>query len=1529
MQEEVLLEREIIEGYQLSPQQRRLWLLQQGEPNSPYRAHCAVRLAGDLEPAVLRLAVNNVVRRHDVLRTSFQRHPGVKIPVQVIADEAEPAWSSFDLTQFDSQTQRDRYDELYRQEQNHPLDLTRSSQLRLMLVKLSMIEHVLIIGLPTLCADAWTLDNLVKEISLSYTACVEGVEDWDEAAQYVQFSEWQNELLVENNDEGRAYWRKYDLSNRPTASLPLESRHAGSDPFRPDVLRVEVPLSVATKVEETAQQCGGTIAEFMSAAWHSLLWRLTGQTELDVARICSGRNYAELEDSVGLFAKWLPVRCHFSQRYQLSEIVRQIRDEENEGDDWQEYFIWPHRGAALTAGGEFPTFAFEYEEQTLHLRSAALNFTLDRRDVCIDRFKVKLRCTRQGPELALQFHYDATLFSIDTMQRLAGSFNALLARAVQNPEAPIANLTIVSAAEREQLLFEWNDTRAAYPHDKCLHELFEAQVERTPEAVATIFEEQRLTYAELNQRANQLAHYLRELGVGPETLVGLMMDRSLDLMIALLGILKAGGAYVPLDPDYPQDRLAFMAEDAGILVLLTQDHLVEKLPSQLARAICIDRQWADIARMSPENPVSGVTPESLIYAMYTSGSTGRPKGTMLAHRGIVNCLMWMQQQYQLSSADRFLLKGSLTFDASVWEAFWPLLTGAAVVVARPGGQHDGAYLVETIKAYEITLAYFVPPMLQVFLEEAGLETITSLRYVICGGESLPLETLSRFYDRLPAELHHSYGPTEASIAACEWTCQSEVSRWVVPMGRPLANTQLYVLDERLRLVPVGVGGELYIGGDGLARGYLRRPALTAERFIPNPFGDRAGARLYRTGDLVRYLGDGNLEFIGRTDDQVKLRGMRIELGEIEAVLGRHHLLKEVAVMVREDEPGHKQLVAYVVPIIRSPETARELREFLKQELPSHMIPSAFVVLDRLLPRMPSGKVDRRALPAPDRIQLIETASYAAPRTPAEEVLVAIWEGILPVERVGVHDTFFEMGGHSLMATQVMSRVREAFGVDLPLRAIFDWPTIEDMAEGIEQKLRGAINSRVKPIVPLPREGPFPLSFSQQRLWFLNQLDPDSAFYNIPIAVRLRGLLNVSALEQTLSEIVRRHEGLRTIFPKIKGQPAQVICPAVPVPLRVIDLSEWPETQRESEMELIISQEARRPFDLAKGPVMRANLIRLSKEDHVALFNVHHIVSDGWSTGILVKELSALYEAFSHDQPSPLAELSIQYADYASWQREWLQGEVLDTQIAYWRKQLEGAPATLSLPTDRPRNAVRKFAGATVTSLFPELLSNRLKELTTQEGVTLFMTLLAVFQALLYRYTRQENICVGTPIANRNHSGTENVIGFFVNMLVLRVDLSGNPTFRELLHRVRDVTLEAYAHQDLPFDKLVEELRPGRDHGQTPFFQVVFKLQDASTPKLELPELELDPVNSSVETMQFDLVLNVTQTQTARRIFTTLNYNTDLFDAGTMVRMLDHYLALLEGALEDPNQPLLDIPLTPDRAEELQPVADEYEQFVFN
>jgi len=1499
--------------------QRALWHLYQMAPKSTaLNIYCTVEFSSDLNLTSWHRAWQKIGERHSILRTTYTSREGQ--PVQVVDLHRE--------LQLDV-TDASNWSEDYLKTQilataDCPFDLEKGSVLRVQLYTRHDKTSVQVLVMHHIAGDMWSFDILLEELQLLYTKEMEVLEGDSPKGndvinkidplpwQYTDYVSWQQKIL--ESAKGKqlwAYWKQELAGELPVLNLPTDRRRPPVQTYEGNSQFIELDEALLEKLRDVGKCEGSSLYTLLLAAFLVQLYRYTNQEDILVGSAMAGRSaHQEFKKIVGYFSDPVVLRANLSGNPTFKEFLAQIRGTVFRALRHQDY-PFPLLVERLDANRDLsrpPLFQVAFTWQKHRWYETASNLSgkqgkylsmkpyssgLQRGSV----LDLNLQIEEAGSSLVANWQYNTDLFDAATISRMAGHFQTLLEAIVANPEQRVAQLPLLTEAERNQLLVEWNNTRTEYPQDKCIHQLFEEQVERTPDNVAVVFEDQKLTYRELNAKANQLAHYLQKLGVEPEVLVGICVERSLLMLIGLLGILKAGGAYVPLDPEYPKERLAFMLEDAQVSVLLTQQTLVETLPQHSAQVVYLDaNEFA--AGEGVDNATSNTKSTNLAYLLYTSGSTGKPKGVAIEHRSTVALLSWATAVFSREQWAGVLASTSFCFDISVFELFVPLSWGGKVILAE-----NALHLSSLPAADEVTLINTVPSAITELLRAKGIPEKVST--VNLAGEALPQRVVDLLYQQETIQdVFNLYGPSEDTVYST-YALVKRDSQKAPPIGRAIANTQTYILDTYQQPVPIGVPGELHLGGAGLARGYLNRPELTEEKFISHPFNNEPGARLYKTGDLVRYLPDGNIEFLGRIDHQVKVRGNRIELGEIESILGQHPNVREVVVTTREDVPGDKRLFAYVVPNQEQTTTPRDLRRFLKEKLPDYMMPSAFVLLDKL-PRTPNGKVDRRALPVPDKTRPELEETFVAPRTPVEEVLAGIWAEVLGLDRVGVQDNFFELGGHSLLATQVISRVRDAFSVELSLYSLFEAPTISRLGEKIEVARREGLGLQAPPILPRTQNENLPLSFAQQRLWFLDQLVPDAPIYNIPLAYRVTGRLNVAALEQSLGEIVRRHEALRTTFTAVDGQPIQAIAPEINLRLPVVDLQEIAETERDNKVQRLATQEAQQPFDLTIGPLLRVKLLRLDKAEHVLLLTMHHIVSDGWSLGVLMRELAVLYEAFSTGKPASLPALPIQYADFAICQREWLSGEVLESQLGYWKQQLGGELPVLELPTDRPRPPVQTYRGARQSFQLSKDLTDALNALSRREGVTLFMTLLAAFKVLLYRYTGQEDIIVGSPIANRNRAEVEGLIGFFVNTLVLRSDLSGTPIFRELLGRVREVALAAYARQDLPFERLVEELQPERDMSYNPLFQVMFVLQNAPMPDGKFSNLTLSSLEVDSQTTQFDLTLSLTETE--QGLIGAFGYNTDLFDEATIARTVSHLQTLLEGVVANPDKRICELPI---------------------
>jgi amino acid adenylation domain-containing protein len=1458
-------------AFKLSSQQERAWL--QHEAGVRTFAQCVVAIDGKVDVDRLKQALQQLVSEYEVLRTIFRKQTGIKLPFQVIQEDSQISFAHIPDGDVASLSRRD-FEAAW--------DLEKGPRLRA-----TLIGSKLLLTLPAFCADSSTLKNLFLELAARYHDA--STNDDDGPMQYADLVEWQNEMLASDETKpGREFWRELcrnvDFAALQSVVLPIE-RADGN--FSPDVVTTTISLG------DLASRLKVSLEDILFTAFSVQLFRLTGQADLTIGCEFDGRRYEELATAFGPLSRVLPLGVAIQSDTSFETLLGHVGSSASEARNWQESFSWQ-----LASGEEHVLpFGFSYYDLGTRQAVGGVSFTLERIHVISEPYKLRLVAVRRGSELDLEFHYDASRFERSAIERIAGYYTNLLSAALANPATAVSRLPLLSESERKQLLMEWNQTATEYPRTQCLHQLFEQQAAKTPERIAVRSGEQAFSYRELNERGNQLAHSLRKQGVGPDRPVGLCLDRSAETMIAVLAILKAGGAYVPLNADNPPARLKQQLEGAAALV--TESKYAAQMPEFSGPVVILDRDSKQWAGEPKTNPASNTHPENLVYVIYTSGSTGVPKGVAVRHRNLVNYAHFITRRLELekhSEGLQFATVSTLGADLGNTCIYPSLISGGTLHIVSYEMSTDPRRFADYISKHPMDVLKIVPSHLQALLQSDEAQKLLPRKYLVTGGETLTPKLIEKIASLNPAcEVINHYGPTETTVGSLtlklneyDWKKAGLTS---IPIGRPIQNTQVYVLDQNLEPVPVGVIGELYIAGEGVTAGYLGQAEKTAERFLKNPFSSDANAKMYRTGDLARYGEDGNIEFLGRGDDQVKVRGFRIELGEIESVLSKHSAVKQVVVLAREDEGGDKRLLAYVVPSREAGEVkGEELRSYLKQQLPDYMVPQAVVILAKL-PLTSNGKIDRKALPEPEQAQ---TRTYVAPRTDPERKIAEIWAEVLrrDLKQISVEDNFFDLGGHSLLATQVISRIRRALNIELPLRTLFESPTIAGLGSEAE-KANGTASAGIPPIVRVPRNKALPLSFAQQRLWVLDHIEPNNPLYNIPRTVRLIGDLKVKALVDALNEIVRRHESQRTTFAiDPDNQPVQVIANSLVLSVPFVDLSSNP--QPELEAREIAAEEARTPFDLNKGPLLRAKLLKLDTRDHVLLLTMHHIVSDAWSAGIFMQELGEIYSACLQGKPSPLPELSIQYADYAAWQRSFLQGKALESQINYWREHLRGAPPLIDLPADRPRPNVRNFHGAYEPITLANGVTTAVREFSQREGVTPFMTLLAAFNATLFKHSGQDHIVLGTDIANRTTAETERLIGFFINLLPLHTDLSGNPTFRELVMREREVALGAYAHQDIPFDKLVEDLQPERSMSHNPIVQALFVMQNIPRQRRELPGLRLDPFPVSITRSKFDVAVFMRETDGA--MVQDWLYSTELFERETILRLASQFETLLRHAV---------------------------------
>ncbi|QPB24431.1 amino acid adenylation domain-containing protein (plasmid) [Rhizobium sp. 007] len=1444
-------------------------------------------------------AVQQVVDRHDILRTAFVWE-GLSSPAQVVWRKAPLQVSEVELDDCDgsgAEELRRRFDP-----RRQRIDLGRAPLLRFVIAREPGSGRWLLLELQHhLIGDHTTLEVMHAEVR----AVLDGRAHELAAPQPFRNLVAQARLGVDAKAHEEFFQEQLADIDEPT--MPFGLSEVYGDGIGSHEARRMLPQALNDRLRQQARRLGVSLASLCHLAWGQVVARASGREQVVFGTVLFGRMHAGAgaDRALGLFINTLPVRLDLDG----TGVEASVRTTHAR---LSELLAHEHASLALAqrcSGVAAPAPLFSALLNYRHTTPAAMSGSgtddvLSGVEWLGGEERTNYPLTLSVEDFGEALGLTAQVVEPVSADRVCGYMQQVLeqlAEALEHaPNRPVRELDILPAAERSYLLEDLNRTAAAYPSERCIHELFEQQVQKAPEAVAVVFEEQSICYGELNARANRLAHHLIALGVKPDQPVAICLERSPAMVVGLLAILKAGGAYLPLDPAYPSARLRQVVDDAAPHLLLCDAAGRAALgPEALAYLTVVDLEtatpaWAELPASDPDPSALGLTPSHLAYVIYTSGSTGTPKGVMVEHASTVNLLHWSRGVFAESEISRTLFSTSISFDLSVYECFVPLSQGSTLYLVE-----DALALAQT--PLDVSLINTVPSAIAALVDQQAVPASTSV--INLAGERLKADLIERVFESSGVEkICNLYAPSETTTYST-WICMPRGEAVVETIGRPIANTRVYLLDGHGAPVPFGAVGELYIGGAGVARGYLNRPELTAERFIASPFVD--GDRLYRTGDLGRYLPDGNLEFLGRNDDQVKIRGFRIEPGEIAARLCEHARVREAAVVARQDRAGDKHLVAYVVcgPEAGSDDDdggglAGALRAHLSGRLPDYMVPSAFVRLEAL-PLTANGKLDRKGLPAPAD-DAYARRSYEAPQGEIETALAGIWAELLGLERVGRHDHFFELGGHSLLAVQLSSRLSQAVGVALPLTRLFARPVLSDLAASIVEALSRAGPQELPAIAAVSRHEPLVLSFAQQRLWFLAQLDEGSTNYHIPLALRLRGGLDRTAWQRSLDHLFARHEALRSVFVAPEGKPrVEVLPPDAGLPVLEHDLRGRPDA--EAALLDLCHEEARTPFDLARGPLIRGRLIRMSDAEHVFLLTQHHIVSDGWSMGVLVRELSQLYRAFEAGEDDPLPPLAIQYPDYAAWQRQWLSGERLQRQAQYWRDALAGAPARLALPTDRARPAQQSFAGASVPVVIDQDLTRGLKRLSRQHGTTLFMTVLAAWAAVLSRLSGQDDLVIGVPSANRGRGEIEELIGFFVNTLALRVDLSGEPDVSELLERTRRTALAAQEHQDLPFEQVVEIVKPPRHLDHTPLFQVMLAWQNNAVGSFDLAGLNVEAAGEGLDQVKFDLELSLGER--GEEIAGTFGYATALFDQATIERQRGYLLALLRAMVADADQPV--------------------------
>ena len=1455
---------EMREYYPMSAAQKRLYILDRiEEVGTAYNMPFRMNMEGDMGRERFEKAFCELVKRHEAFRTSFHMIEGE--PVQKIHEEIEFSVIYREISE-------DQIKDLEK-EFVKAFDLSKAPLLRVCLAKTGARKHVVMVDMHHIITDGVSLGIIVQDFMKAY----KGVEWKPKGLEYKDYSLWQKELLAGDGiKEQEEYWLDTLKGDLPVLNMPYDYPRPSVQSFEGDTVEFIAGREVTQKLHDLAKEKGTTLYMVLLAVFNVLLCKYTGQEDIVIGCPVAGRPHEDLQDIVGLFVNTLVMRNYPAGSKTFNVFLDEVKENslrayENQDYQFEELVEKLNFKRDLSRNPLFDvefvlqnTYAEEVSIEGLELKHCVLN-------TVVSKFDITLNAVEADGSIGFKLEYCTKLFKKETIERLAGHFINILESISDKPHTKLCDVEMLSKEEKEHLLIEFNNTHAEYPKDKTLAEMFEAQVRRTPDRIAVVFEDRHLTYRQLNEKANRLARVLRAKGVKPDSIVGIMVERSPEMMVGIMGIMKAGGAYLPIDPKNPADRISYLLEDSGAKLLLIQDRLTKEISFD-GEILALDNE--SLYQGDGSNLENCASPHSLAYVIYTSGSTGKPKGAMIENYSVVNRIHWMQKQYPIGKGDVILQKTPYTFDVSVWELFWWSFTGAAVCLLVPDGEKNPEEIVKAIEKNKVTTLHFVPSMLSLFLEymeqQGSIGRLESLKQVFASGEALHLKQVEKFnemlYKTIGVELHNLYGPTEATVDVSYFGCSTDEAVKVIPIGKPIDNIQLYVVGKGNSLQPVGVAGELCIAGDGLARGYLNRPALTAEKFVENPFVP--GTRMYRTGDLARWLPDGNIEFLGRIDHQVKIRGFRIELGEIEIQLLKHGFIKEAVVVAREDKSGSKNLCAYIVS--EGELTVGEMREYLSRELPEYMIPSYFIQLDKM-PLNANGKVDRKALPQPDGS--IKTGKeYEAPRNRLEEELVTIWKDLLQVDGIGINDNFFELGGHSLKAMLLVQKIHKEYHVELPLREVFNSSTIKELANYIKNTEKSVYAS----IRPLEEKEFYPVSSAQKRLYLIHLIEGQNASYNMPAVMEIRGPLDKRRFEEAFKKLIERHESLRTSFQVVDGEPVQKLHPSVNFTISCLE-------GEEKDVEAAI-KEFVKPFDLDQAPLLRVGLIKFLEDRHILIYDMHHIISDGISMNIIIKEFISIYNG------ELLPEVKVQYKDFSAWQNRMLEMDTMKKQKEHWLHVFSGEIPVLNMPTDYPRPSVQRFEGSSIRFEIDKALAEGLAGISSKTGTTLYMVLLAAYNILLSKYSGQEDIVVGSTIAGRQHPDLENVVGMFVNTLAMRNYPEGAKTFAKFLHEVKENSLEAYENQDYQFEKLVDDLDIRRDLSRNPLFDAMFVLQNMEMGQLSINGLEFSPYKFDWAVSKFDLTL--TAAEVNEKIVFDLEYSTKLFKKETMERMAGHYINIL-------------------------------------
>ncbi len=1482
--------------YPLSPMQQGMLFHTIYNPESEeYFEQLTATFTGEINTEAFVKSVNKVIENNSILRTSFA-YKNVSKMLQIVHKKVDVPFEMLDWTTVPPAEIESKFENLLIEDRKKGFNLSKAPLIRIKLIKIKDNEFKFIWSHHHVLIDGWSLPILLKEVFTHYEMLNKGMDaQLPPKRPYKDYIKW---LKTKNKDEAKNFWTGYLKGFQTPTKLHYDNTGVQTGEYKKEKLTLSEELSV--KLINFVKERKITLSTFLQAVLGILLSKYVNEEDVMFGATFSGRS-PELpgsETMLGLFINTLPIRAKINPGTPITDWIVQFHKDQIPLKDfeWSALYEIQNYSELTDKQNMFDTL-FVFENYPVDSSMSNTNLSFNIKDVhTFERTNYPVTfVSSPAIPVTLEIAYDTSLFFNSTIKRILNHFKAIAEQIINHPEITYKNLNFLTDKD-EEVLSSVQGKHFSIDLSTNIVKEFKKVVESYKNNTAVIGNGEKITYGELDTISDFIATNLISMGVEPEDKIILYVDKSTKMIAAMLGILKAGAAFVPVDPVTPAGRVQYIINDSNARLVITNEKYAGNLEELEIEYVSLEKIAGPLNDVIALTDKINLEPEYLAYVIYTSGSTGKPKGTLLQHLGVVNLAKSLSAFYEIEHESNLLQFASINFDASIYEIFGALLNGAKLTLFEKSNLKNPEDLLDEFEKLEITFVTLPPSLLSVM----NVKKVNHLKTILSAGEACPVDVglrWSKFY-----HFFNGYGPTEATVGTTIEKFDGVKKYLTVPIGNAVPNIKVYVLDKYLNKTPVGVTGELHISGINLARGYLGKPGLTAEKFIPDPYSGIPGARMYKTGDLVKIHENGKIEFIGRIDNQVKLRGFRIELGEIENVLVEHPDIDVAAVVVKESPNKDKMLAAFVQLNDKDNFNKTKIFEYLKNKLPDYMIPATLTVLDEM-PITINGKIDRKKLRGLETEEL-DKAEYVAPESPTQILLANIWKELTGANEVGLNDNFFNLGGHSILATQAVSRIREAFGVEVSLKDFFEMKNLGELARFIEDHSQSISKEIQNPVEKIKRDGVLPLSFSQQRLWFLNQFAPEGSSYNIPAILELEGELNPDALNYAVNKMIERHEVLRSSFHSVNGKPQVKIDDKFEYKIEILDLSN--DDNKEEKTKEILNEIIRMPFDLSKLPLFNIKLIKTKPDTHICAIVMHHIISDGWSIGVIVNEISELYKSFITSEEPELEELKIQYVDYAAWQKNILTGETLEKEIEYWKNELNGASFVLEIPTDKPRPQVQTFNGSLVNFNLSEELSNKIEKISSQLNITPYMFLLGAFEILLSKYSRQSEFIIGTPIANRTKLETEKLIGFFVNTLAIRATVNKNMTVQELMKTVRAKMLSAYSHQSLPFEKLVEVIQPERDTSRSPLFQVAFVFQNAPASAIELPGLKVKQYEIEGVTANYDVTLYM---QKKTGVFAgTFEYNTDLFYKETIEKIIKEFSNLLEKLTGDTKEKIKNISL---------------------